>query len=80
MNWQQVFHPQASILKTMEAYWYKIELLRMAYLSRSVHEWGPPEDTAFLDYVFGPVFNSISKVGYQSIVDRILVCLLFRKG
>ena len=40
------------------------------HLSRSVHQWGPPEDTAFLDYVlFGPVFNSISKVGYQSIVD-----------
>lgn len=40
------------------------------HLSRSVHEWGPPADTAFLDYVlFGPVFSSISKVGYQSIVD-----------
>ncbi|AMQ00032.1 Thiamine monophosphate synthase [Pedobacter cryoconitis] len=41
------------------------------HLSRSVHQWGPPADTAFLDYVFfGPVFNSISKVGYQSIVER----------
>ncbi|MET4140241.1 thiamine phosphate synthase [Pedobacter sp. UYP1] len=41
------------------------------HLSRSVHEWALLEDTAFLDYVFfGPVFNSISKVGYQSIVDR----------
>ncbi|MBB5634142.1 thiamine-phosphate pyrophosphorylase [Pedobacter cryoconitis] len=41
------------------------------HLSRSIHEWGPPADTAFLDYVFfGPVFNSISKAGYQSIVTK----------
>lgn len=50
----------------------RIELFTNGFhLSRSVHEWGPPQDTAFLDYVFfGPVFNSISKAGYQSIVDR----------
>jgi len=41
------------------------------HLSRSIHKWGPPADTAFLDYVFfGPVFNSISKTGYQSIVNK----------
>ncbi|QNK61880.1 thiamine phosphate synthase [Pedobacter sp. PAMC26386] len=41
------------------------------HLSRSIHEWGPPVDTAFLDYVFfGPVFNSLSKAGYNSIVDE----------
>ncbi|MGY0040749.1 thiamine phosphate synthase [Pedobacter sp. NJ-S-72] len=50
----------------------RIELFtRGFHLSRSIHEWGPPTDTAFLDYVFfGPVFNSISKEGYQSIVDK----------
>lgn len=50
----------------------RIELFaRGFHLSRSIHEWGPPKDTAFLDYVFfGPVFNSISKKGYQSIVDN----------
>jgi len=50
----------------------KIELFAKGFhLSRSIHQWGPPADTAFLDYVFfGPVFNSISKKGYQGIVDK----------
>ena len=50
----------------------RIELFAKGFhLSRSIHEWVPPADTEFLDYVFfGPVFNSISKNGYQSIVDK----------
>ncbi|WP_052496392.1 thiamine phosphate synthase [Pedobacter lusitanus] len=50
----------------------RIELFANGFhLSRSIHEWELPADTAFLDYVFfGPVFNSISKAGYQSITGE----------
>lgn len=50
----------------------KIELFTIGFrLSRSVHQWEVPADTAFLDYVFfGPVFNSISKPGYLSTIPK----------
>ncbi len=39
-------------------------------LSSSIHQLSQLPDLPFLDYVFyGPVFNSISKPGYKSVVD-----------
>lgn len=47
------------------------ELKKQAYvLSSSIHELSALPDLEYFDYVFfGPVYNSISKKGYQSILN-----------